>query len=160
MPRPDGKDIVSWGTEGAKGRHDGAVQDTEGRRIAMELTGRHAGGYRGFTWVSKAHYADSALKGMAYEDVFNLGVYHEDGGTSGEFTISWYRLRGELAAQLEIFEDAFEVAIHVCSDLMSALAELDHKNPQPQDVYDLLIKLGFRDRTPLRSKYEYREGDA
>jgi hypothetical protein len=121
----------------------------------LELIGKHEGGFKGFSWLSKSYYAEPNLLGMDYKDEIMVGVYHEGDGTTGEFGIRWYKIGSmELCPQVQIFEDSFQVAFQECADLLAELVKLDGKNPQPEDIRDLLLKLGYRDTTPYKDPYE------
>jgi hypothetical protein len=112
---------------------------------------------RGFIWTSKSYYVKNIkdFLGDAVDEIM-VGFFHKDGSTTGEFGIRWYLLEeGKPAsARLEAFHDAFD-ALALCTDLLEELRKWDNdpfsterlKFPQPQDVVDILLKLGFKDLT-------------
>lgn len=83
---------------------------------------------------------------------FMVGLDSEDGGSHGEFRISFYRFgnghydRDErIAARLESFGDSWRVLNE--GGLVPALAELDGKPQGPDEIRALLLSLGYHDRT-------------
>jgi hypothetical protein len=48
---------------------------------------------RGFHWTDKAYYARS-LNRKTHEIMF--GIYHNDGGTTGEMAMRWVDLSGKM----------------------------------------------------------------
>lgn len=118
---------------------------------------RHAGGFRGFSILTEAYYADSALGRADYEEEIMVGIYHEehDGhSTSGEFSLRWHRLGGKDCLLVNAFEDALQVAFVECRDLIDELAKLDNTNPQPSEIVELLKSLGFVDKTIRKAPWE------
>lgn len=77
---------------------------------------------------------------------FNVGLNSPDGGTYGEFCISFYRFgQADIAARLEAFGDSWKVL--ASGGLIDALAALDGKPQGPDEVRSLLLSLGYQDRT-------------
>lgn len=74
----------------------------------------------------------------------HFGLYSPDGGASGEMAMQWYRLGGNVAPTLEIFDDAWS-ALATMPDLIAALGERDDQNITPQAFCELLLSLGFVD---------------
>lgn len=108
----------------------------------------HEGDYRAFYQLSRAWYAPHTRKFDKYLDEIMIGFYSPDGGTSGEFCMRWYDLGKYIAPKLEAFDDSWH-AFAQCSDLIAALAERDGQNITPSQCCDLLLSLGFVDRTPI-----------
>jgi hypothetical protein len=96
------------------------------------------------TWY---HAASPRLIRDAVDETF-VGVYHDEGGTSGEFAFRWYDLgAGVVGCRLEVFDDAWAVLVGDFPDLMSALPVQQGRNPTPADVTALLTRLGIVDAT-------------
>jgi hypothetical protein len=136
---------------------------TEGAGKMSELTGKHEGGVRSFYILSEAYYGDTIREKLGYEDDIMVGIYHytEDGyedGTSGEFGIRWFTLGGKPCAQVQVFEDAFDVAFIHCADFLGRLSELTKQNPTKDQVKALLLELGYVDRTKRDDPYGRRRG--
>lgn len=119
--------------------------DDAGRGEVM--TTKHDGDYRGFSHVGRAWYA-SQLATERHIDEVMFGLYCPDGGTSGEMAMRWYDLGRDKAPRLEAFDDAWS-ALAQFPDLIAALGEIDGRNITPEDFCRLLIRLGFRDDTPV-----------
>ena len=111
----------------------------------------HSGDNRGFTWTGQAWYGKSALSHLNYTDEVTIGYYAEDGGTSGEFSIRWIPLSGESVPKLEVFNDGWH-ALATMPDLIAALSEADDQNITPAQLCEVLLSLGFRDRTERRDQ--------
>lgn len=106
----------------------------------------HDGATRGFSHLSRAWYGKDCLQGAQYTDQITIGFYFPQGGTSGEFCISWYQLCGKTTPKLECFDDAWH-ALNECSDLIKALADWDGMDIPPAKVCEILLSLGFVDMT-------------
>lgn len=81
---------------------------------------------------------------------FMVGLQHPDGGTLGEFSIRFYDFAGiggvkDIAARLEAFGDSWRALAY--SHLIDELAALDDKPQGPDEIRDLLLGLGYEDRT-------------
>ena len=92
-------------------------------------------------WSSRAYY-----KSVYDKPTINLGVYYEDGGTTGEFDLTWYELGDRLVARLQMFNDAWALLADM-APVFAALSELDGKEPTEQEVFDLLLSVGVKDIT-------------
>lgn len=108
---------------------------------------------RGFYWLSKAWYGDANLRGADCDDEIMVGLYTEEGGSSGEFAIRWIPLSERSVPRLMAFEDSWAV-LWEFRDLLEMLAALNGSNPTPEDIAELLIGLGFKDNTPRKHKDE------
>jgi len=102
-----------------------------------------------YIWLSKAWYAETCLKGMKYKDDILIIYDDPDNEISGELAIRWYSLgtNDQLSARLEVFDDAFKVMrelFYLLDELIALGTDI-----QPEEVKQLLDKLGFNDITPF-----------
>lgn len=109
----------------------------------------HNGCKRAYIRSSKAYYSN-VLDG---EISIMVGMYHRDGGTSGEFEIEWEKLTEDkpLVARLKAFEDSWS-ALWLFKDMLEQMAEVDSKEIQEPEFCTLLDSLGIIDIT------EYERG--
>lgn len=75
---------------------------------------------------------------------FNIGLSCPDGGTYGEFGITFYEF-DRLSARLEVFTDGMKALVR--SDLTDRLAAMDEASQGPDEIRALLINMGMRDKT-------------
>jgi hypothetical protein len=119
-------------------------------------------GHRAFYHRNASWYADALRRNGTSRDVdeVNFGIYHDEGGTSGEMSMRWHNLQANRppAARLECFEDAF-AALASMPDVIAALGEQDGKEIQPEEFCALLLKLGFKDETNRTAPGEESEGE-
>jgi len=102
----------------------------------------HSGCKRGFHRFSKAWYRDDIL-----DKSINIGMYHTDSSTSGEFSIQWIDLGlTNKSPRLQVFNDAWHV-LSLFKDLLEALAEIDDQNTSEEEITKLLISLKIEDLT-------------
>ena len=109
----------------------------------------HDGCKRGFFQLSKAWYGESNLKTTDNVDEITIGFYHPDGGTSGEFQISWKKLCGNIVPQLEVWDDGWSALSNFC-DMIELMATLDGENIAPDLFAEHLRNLGIEDMTPIQ----------
>lgn len=114
---------------------------------------KHTGCKRGFTQLSKAWYGDANLKNSEMIDRFSIGFYHPEGGTTGEFLISYEELGGKIIPRLQAFDDGWD-ALFNFSDLIEAMSKIDDKNISPDDFNKLLVSLGIEDMTPVDDEFK------
>jgi len=96
---------------------------------------------KGFHIFSRAHYARA---GQPKEIM--IGLYHSEGGTSGEFAIRWHDIGSQKSfPRLEIFDDAWKVFFDMPE--LCGLSTLTGKNADEQQIIDFLIAAGFKDLT-------------
>lgn len=107
------------------------------------LKGKHFGGFWGFHRSSKAYYYKEGNKVS-----ISIGVYHPDGGTTGEFQIVWSMLDGEAVPRLQAYDDSWGV-LFLAQELLKSMASLDDLNVSESDFTLLLIELGFKDLTSV-----------
>ena len=105
---------------------------------------------RGYHRSSKAWYSKSVD-----EIEINFGMFHPDGGTTGEMNIEWIELNGQLCARLKCFEDAWS-ALSLFTDLIQEMGKIDSELIQEEDFAKLLDKCGFKDLTEYIDPYNKR----
>lgn len=106
---------------------------------------KHDGGKRGFTRVAKAWCASTSLPAIELE-VFRIGVYHEPGGTTGEFCVCWERLGSKLTPRLKAFDDSWSALLEF-NGLLTAMANVDGEDITPDQFHQLLLDEGIEDLT-------------
>lgn len=101
---------------------------------------------RQFIVSSQAWYAGSCnLK--PGEDEILLGMYHPEGGTTGEFSIKWTMVGNQMTPCLRAYDDSWS-ALYEFSDMLQELAKLDGTNPSVDVVVTALLNCGVEDATP------------
>jgi len=112
---------------------------------------KHEGCVRGFYQQSRSYYKQIE-EGL---EEINFGMFHPQGGTSGEMIMRWLSLGNDKnpVARLECFEDAWDV-LSCYPDLLEKMAELDGTNPQPEDFVRILLECGFTDLTKEKRPVE------
>ena len=106
----------------------------------------HEGCSRGFIWHSQAWYAKSSPLNENVTDELNIGFYHPEGGTSGEFCIQWEELSGKVVARLMAFDDSWS-ALAKMPELIEYMESVDDLNIPISEFVDKLLNLGFTDNT-------------
>lgn len=104
---------------------------------------------RAFVHHNEAWYAHATLRPDTLDEVM-IGLYHKDGGTSGEFAIRWMPLGDNPmspAPRLEAFDDSW-AALAKFPDLMAFLASVSGQNITPDAVCSALRNMGITDQTP------------
>ena len=117
----------------------------------------HDGCFRGFYALHDSYYARRMPE---RESEIMIGMYHSDGGTTGEFAIRWHSVGGRSVARLEAFHDSWS-ALARFGDFLAWLNHSDGGNPTPNNVCDALRTLGIVDRTdrnepPSDADHEYQ----
>ena len=112
---------------------------------------KHRDCKRQFRQLSECWYADANIYGTSLVDQVNVGFYHPDGGTTGEFQITWEVLAGKLVPHLKAFDDAWDALIHF-DDVLKSMADFDDKNISPKDFCALLSALGIENATPKKEE--------
>ena len=108
---------------------------------------------RAFHWLSRAWYGASNLADSDTVDEITIGNYSEEGGTTGEFNITWVSLGGKIVPQLKAFDDSWRTLTEF-NDLLLVLAQYDDENPTQEIIAKELVALGFEDST--RTEYPYK----
>lgn len=107
---------------------------------------KHEGGKRKFYHVGEAWYSSTAL-GFGMDDEVVIGVYHPDGGTTGEFSVRWSKVGRESTPMLCAFDDSWS-ALSMFQDVLKKMAEIDDHNIMPDEFCYLLLECGVEDATP------------
>lgn len=78
-----------------------------------------------------------------------IGFYYENGGTDGEFKISWE----DFGIQLQAFEDSWEV-LSKMPELIELMAKIDKEklSPTVSQFSEMLKGIGFKDITERERK--------
>ena len=73
-----------------------------------------------------------------------IGLYYENGGTDGEFKISWE----EAGIQLQAFSDSWDV-LNKMPELIELMAKIDKEKIEPTvaEFAEMLKGIGFKDIT-------------
>ena len=109
----------------------------------------HENSTRGFSQLSRAWYGTGLLKEEDFKDRIMIGIYHQDGGTSGEFEIKWEPLCGKWVPRLCVYDDAWS-ALMEFQDLLEELAKVDNESVSPEKVVEILEALGVTDMTMVQ----------
>ena len=100
---------------------------------------------RAYHRSSKAWYASAPFGGHLIEsEEVMFGMYHPQGGTSGEMSMRWKDLGGR-CCQMAVYGDAFATLAQF-TDLLQALADKDQHMTEPE-FCAILDKCGFEDIT-------------
>ena len=84
-------------------------------------------------------------------DEVMVGMYHDDGGTSGEFAITWEWLGDSKVIRLKAFNDSWS-ALAQCSDLIEYMETLDENYVEPEEFIAKLVEMGYKDLTAREPK--------
>lgn len=103
---------------------------------------------RGFTHLSKAWYGPAYLSRSNYVDEVNIGFYHPEGGTTGEFVVTWKELAGKVTPRLKAYDDGWSALFHF-GDMLESMASIDGEDVSPDEFCKLLVALGIEDMTPI-----------
>ncbi len=125
----------------------------------MSESGKHEGCKRQFIQTGRAWYAESSLKNSGVTEEVMIGMYHPEGGTTGEFAVRWSELGGKNVPMLCVFDDAWD-AILMFRDVLEAMASVDGQNVTPEVFCQLLVRCGVEDATPTESPYATAEAKA
>ena len=106
---------------------------------------KHEGCERGFTIRSEAWYGKRLNEPDTLDEIM-VGMYHPEGGTTGEFGILWTMIGREATPRLEVFNDAWD-ALQRFGDLLAWMASVDDKHISPQAFADALRGMGVEDLT-------------
>jgi len=109
----------------------------------------HAGKVRSFYQLSRGWHQprEITIKDRFLDEIM-IGFYGPNGSTSGEFAVRWYDMGDAIMPRLEAFDDSWH-ALSQCTDLILAMAERDNETMTPSQFCELLMGLGFVDRTPI-----------
>ena len=107
---------------------------------------------RQFIHLSRAWYAKSSLANSRVDDEVMIGMYHPEGGTTGEFAIRWSDVGGKSVPMLCVFDDAWD-AMMMFRDVLEVMASVDDQKVTPERFCELLIECGVEDATPEQSPF-------
>ena len=110
----------------------------------------HEGCIRGYHRSSKAWYAEALGKKRI---AVNFGMFHPEGGTSGEMSIEWVDLNGKQIPRLKCFEDAWS-ALALFTDLIQEMGKVDNMEIQEKEFCNMLDSCGFKDLTEYEDPYK------
>lgn len=108
----------------------------------------HEGCIRGYRRSSKAWYG----KINNNQTEVHFGMFHKEGGTTGEMTMEWVELSGKQCARLKCFEDGWN-ALALFTDLIQKMGEVDSEEIQEEDFCKMLDECGFKDLTEYKDPY-------
>lgn len=97
---------------------------------------------KGFHWYSRAWYFRLERDLV---DSFSIGLYYPSGGCRLEFMIEFKQL-STISARICVFDDAFQ-AFGEFSELFDALKNRQTAGMLPDQLYQLLVELGYSDLT-------------
>lgn len=102
------------------------------------------------SWIfinfSRQDYAKTAP--CPAEDMVMVELEHSDGGAVAEMSFEWHRLKGTLSPQLTCFGDALPMLLTpTFTRLLRLLSDLKNPDYTPDDLADMLLKLGVTDRS-------------
>lgn len=119
----------------------------------------HEGDIKAFTQLSKAWYGPANLNCSNIRDSVTFGFYAPEGGTSGEISVDWISLSGNIVPEMRIFSDSWS-ALSNMHDLIDLLGTHDDEDSSPEEFCEFLLQCGFVDKTETKSqKYTTTEID-
>ena len=110
---------------------------------------RHEGGKRCYIRSSKAWYNN-----VVEEIEIMVGIYYDEGGTSGEFRFRWTEIGNKLVPKLVCYDDSWN-ALSLFRDLLDKMAEIDDENITEPEFSKILDELGIFDKTEYE-QYDYQ----
>jgi hypothetical protein len=116
------------------------------------MSNKHEGCVRGFSVYSDSWYRKGLGNPDGVLDEIMVGMYHPDGGTTGEFAIRWTMVGHESTPRIEVFNDAWD-ALQQFNDLLKWMASVDDEHVGPQAFADALRSFGIKDRTERTNPY-------
>lgn len=107
-----------------------------------------AGPVRAFYHLSRAWYGTACLKDRNVTDSVTFGLYHRDGGTTGEMSVEWIPLEAGKpdSPLLNVFSDAWAV-LATFQDVIKELGQCNGQAITPEQFCAILIAAGFEDFT-------------
>lgn len=109
------------------------------------MESKHKGCERGFTIRSEAWYGKHLNEPETLDKIM-VGMYHPEGGTTGEFGICWTMIGRDATPRLEVFNDAWD-ALQRFGDMLAWMASVDDKHVTPQQFAEALRGMGVKDLT-------------
>lgn len=98
----------------------------------------------GYSILSESFYFNSLKNFKDHKEEIHIGYYCLEGGTTGEFSLGWSEIDGNLKMKATVFSDgynAFSEFLVVFNDFT------DTPNPTPEIVLMALKKHGAKDFT-------------
>lgn len=114
------------------------------------MKNKHDGCVRGFHHYRAAWYGKVGNLGRDVVDEINIGMYHPEGGTTGEFSVKWEELSGEVVARLNVYNDGWNALAHF-GDALARMAALDGPTIAPEVFCELLVSCGVVDLTDRKT---------
>lgn len=113
----------------------------------------HKGCRRGY-WVVTDAWWKKHLNDKAPE--ISFGMYHPDGGTSGEATMIWTQFKNseKPVPELKCFDDGWS-ALSKFTNLFSDMSKVDSERISPEEFIKLLEKHRFK---PLHKILKVKKG--
>lgn len=97
---------------------------------------------KGFNWLSKSYYFKPTIDEA---DGFYIGLYYDEGGCDYEFSVE-YKVLGDLCCCVRVYNDAFK-AFEGFKEFFEAIELRSNVKTSPDDLYEILIGLGYKDFT-------------
>jgi hypothetical protein len=111
----------------------------------------HEGCERGFYILSESWYADSVKREGTIDEIM-IGMYHPDGGSTGEFAVRWIMLANKATPRLEAYDDSWS-ALQNFRDMLNWMESVDNQNISPKSFAEALRNFGVKDLTKRESPY-------
>lgn len=105
---------------------------------------------KGFHWYSRAWYSKGQLPEGRVQDRLNIGFFHKEGGTTGEFMIEWEDVGPYVAPRLKACDDGWH-ALASMPELIQLMASWDDENRPIEQFAEAMLNLGFKDLTERRA---------
>ena len=83
----------------------------------------------------------------------NVGFFYPSGGTTGEFSIKWRKLDGDIVPRLYSYDDSW-LALSKMPELIEFMAKNNDKNISKEEFVSGLKELGYVNLTKKRKKDE------
>lgn len=87
-----------------------------------------------------------AYKVNQKKDKIRVGMYHPDGGTSGELEFEWIDFSGQKRARIKAYDDSWS-ALSLFKDLIDEMVKVDNEAIQMPEFCAILDRLGIIDIT-------------
>lgn len=91
---------------------------------------------------SKQSYAKAFKLPDKVSEAITVGIYDNDGKTTGELEIKWTELMGATAPVLSVYDDAWNL-FQEMPELFKALSKKNDQNLAPDQLEELLESLGY-----------------
>ena len=101
---------------------------------------------KSFIQVSKAWYNTSYLNEKDLLDEAIIFISDDENNMMSEFVVEFHSFGNSPSARICVFDDAIDALID-CNDMVVQMD--NHKNWRPQEFFDMLVNLGYKDATPI-----------